>query len=212
MMAEIRTGLQHVGDEAKMMAKLRGFIKTINTIKACPAGHPRPHVYTNPLLTTNRTMHIIQLKNRTSRVIRLARAEGATKSDKGGDSMVSFEQFQMEDGSPIYLQIVSFVQRGIVAGTITDGDEMPSRRVLSALIGVNPNTIQKAYRQLEDDGIIESRSGAKSYVTITDTSIKKIRTGLLSKDTQNLIKSMKQMGISMEEAISLVAEAWSEEE
>ncbi len=126
--------------------------------------------------------------------------------------MVSFEQFQMEDGSPIYLQIVSFVQRGIVAGTITDGDEMPSRRVLSALIGVNPNTIQKAYRQLEDDGIIESRSGAKSYVTITETSIKKIRSGLLSKDTQNLIKSMKQMGISMEEAINLVAEAWSEEE
>ena len=89
---------------------------------------------------------------------------------------------------------------------------MPSRRVLSALIGVNPNTIQKAYRQLVDDGIIESRSGAKSYVTITEASIRKIRSSLLSKDTQNLIKSMKQMGISMEEAINLVAEAWSEEE
>lgn len=126
--------------------------------------------------------------------------------------MVSFEQFQMEDGSPIYLQIVSFVQRGIVAGTITDGDEMPSRRVLSALIGVNPNTIQKAYRQLEDDGIIESRSGAKSYVTITPASTKIIRGKLLSKETAALVQNMKQMGISMEEAINLVAEAWSEEE
>ena len=126
--------------------------------------------------------------------------------------MVSFEQFQMEDGSPIYLQIVSFVQRGIVAGTITDGDEMPSRRVLSALIGVNPNTIQKAYRQLEDDGIIESRSGAKSYVTVTPASTKTIRGKLLSKETAALVQNMKQMGISMEEAINLVAEAWSEEE
>ncbi|MBR5315581.1 MAG: GntR family transcriptional regulator [Firmicutes bacterium] len=126
--------------------------------------------------------------------------------------MIAFEQFHMEDGTPIYLQIVSFVQRGIVAGTIVDGDEMPSRRVLSALIGVNPNTIQKAYRMLEEDGIIESRSGAKSYVTITEASIKKIRSSLLSKDTQNLIKSMKQMGISMDEAIALVAQAWSEEE
>ncbi len=126
--------------------------------------------------------------------------------------MISFDNFNMEDGSPIYQQIVSFVQRGIVAGTIADGDEMPSRRVLSALIGVNPNTIQKAYRQLEDEGIIESRSGAKSYVTITPASIKKIRSALLSKDTQNLIKSMKQMGISMDEAIALVSEAWSEEE
>lgn len=126
--------------------------------------------------------------------------------------MVSFEQFQMEDGSPIYLQIVSFVQRGIVAGMITDGDEMPSRRVLSALIGVNPNTIQKAYRQLEDDGIIESRSGAKSYVTVTPASTKTIRGKLLSKETAALVQNMKQMGISMEEAINLVAEAWSEEE
>ena len=126
--------------------------------------------------------------------------------------MIAFEQFHMEDGTPIYLQIVNFVQRGIVAGTIVDGDEMPSRRVLSALIGVNPNTIQKAYRMLEEDGIIESRSGAKSYVTITEASIKKIRSSLLSKDTQNLIKSMKQMGISMDEAIALVAEAWSKED
>ena len=126
--------------------------------------------------------------------------------------MIAFEQFHMEDGTPIYLQIVSFVQRGIVAGTIADGDEMPSRRVLSALIGVNPNTIQKAYRMLEEDGIIESRSGAKSYVTITESSIKRIRSALLSKDTQNLIKSMKQMGISMDEAIALVSKAWNEEE
>ena len=126
--------------------------------------------------------------------------------------MISFDNFTMEDGSPIYLQIVSFVQRGIVAGTIADGDEMPSRRVLSALIGVNPNTIQKAYRHLEEEGIIASQSGAKSYVTITPASIKKIRSALLSKDTQNLIRSMKQMGISMEEAIALVSEAWSEEE
>ena len=126
--------------------------------------------------------------------------------------MVSFQQFQMEDGSPIYLQIVSFVQRGIVAGTIADGDEMPSRRVLSALIGVNPNTIQKAYRQLEEEGIIESRSGAKSYVTITEGSIKRIRGDLLSKETAALVQSMKQMGISMEAAIQLVAEAWGKEE
>jgi len=125
--------------------------------------------------------------------------------------LISFNQFHMEDGSPIYLQIVSFVQRGIVAGTIADGDEMPSRRVLSALIGVNPNTIQKAYRLLEEEGIIESRSGAKSYVTINDSSIERIRTALLSKETQALIQSMKQMGISKEEAVSLLEAAWKEE-
>ena len=63
--------------------------------------------------------------------------------------MISFDGFHMEDGSPIYLQILLYIRRGIIAGTICDGDELPSRRVLSALLGVNPNTIQKAYRMLD---------------------------------------------------------------
>ncbi len=126
--------------------------------------------------------------------------------------MISFDSFLMEDGSPIYLQIIHFVQRGIVAGTIADGDEMPSRRMLSAWIGVNPNTIQKAYRMLEDEGIIESRSGAKSCVTIDETKIQRIRSSLLAKDTQSLVTSMKQMGISKEEALALIETAWREEE
>lgn len=126
--------------------------------------------------------------------------------------MISFDSFLMEDGSPIYLQIIHFVQRGIVAGTIADGDEMPSRRMLSAWIGVNPNTIQKAYRMLEDEGIIESRSGAKSCVTIDEEKIQRIRSSLLAKDTQSLVVSMKQMGISKDEALALVEAAWREEE
>lgn len=125
--------------------------------------------------------------------------------------MISFDSFLMEDGSPIYLQIIHFVQRGIVAGTIADGDEMPSRRTLSAWIGVNPNTIQKAYRMLEDEGIIESRSGAKSCVTVDEAKIQRIRSSLLAKDTQSLVVSMKQMGISKDEALALVEAAWREE-
>ena len=78
--------------------------------------------------------------------------------------MVSFDSFIAVDGVPIYLQIVKHIKSGIVSGTIVSGDEVPSRRVLSALLGVNPNTIQKAYKMLEEDGLMESHSGAKSYM------------------------------------------------
>ena len=64
--------------------------------------------------------------------------------------MISFEQFTQEEGSPIYLQILRYIKRGVVAGSIADGDELPSRRVLSALLGFNPNTVQKACRILEE--------------------------------------------------------------
>ena len=80
--------------------------------------------------------------------------------------MLSFDSFVLEDGMPIYLQILLFVKRGIIAGTIADGDELPSRRVLSALLGVNPNTVQKAYRLLEEEGLVQSHSGAKSYMVL----------------------------------------------
>ena len=59
--------------------------------------------------------------------------------------MVSFEAFRAVDGTPVYLQIINFIKRGAIAGTIRDGDELPSRRVLSALLGINPNTVQKAF-------------------------------------------------------------------
>ena len=74
--------------------------------------------------------------------------------------MISFEQFLMDDHSPIYLQIIGYIKRGIASGTIDYGDEMPSRRVLSALLGVNPTTVQNAYALLEEQGLLHSRLGA----------------------------------------------------
>ena len=76
--------------------------------------------------------------------------------------MIQFDSFMQAEGVPIYQQIIRYVKQGIAAGTIRDGEELPSRRVLSALLGVNPNTVQKAYRLLEEEGLIQSRSGAKA--------------------------------------------------
>ena len=69
---------------------------------------------------------------------------------KGVVTLVTFEGLRLEEGMPIYLQIIRYLERGIAAGTVRDGDELPSRRVLSARLGVNPNTIQKAFRALEE--------------------------------------------------------------
>ena len=67
--------------------------------------------------------------------------------------MITFEGFRPEDGVPIYLQIIKYLKQGIVSGAVADGDELPSRRVLSATLGVNPNTVQKACRMLEEEGL-----------------------------------------------------------
>lgn len=122
--------------------------------------------------------------------------------------MISFEMFRLQDGSPIYLQILLYIKRGIIAGTICDGDELPSRRVLSALLGVNPNTVQKAYKILEEEGLIQSRTGAKSCVMITAQKLAEIREEVLEEDTKGIIASLKLMGLKKEEAYALLDKYW----
>ena len=117
--------------------------------------------------------------------------------------MISFDNFIAEDGIPIYLQIVRHIKRDIVSGVVVNGDEVPSRRVLSALLGINPNTIQKAYRILEEEKLMESHSGAKSYMVLNDKSIALVRKQLLDNDATSIVNSLKQMGLSKEEAVAL---------
>ena len=125
--------------------------------------------------------------------------------------MISFDTFRMEDGVPIYLQILLFLKRGIAAGTVRDGDELPSRRVLSALLGVNPNTVQKAYRMLEEEGLMQSHSGAKSYVVLNGKVKERIRSELLESDAKGVIHSLRQMGLTKSDAVALIEKYWEVE-
>lgn len=124
--------------------------------------------------------------------------------------MISFDGFIMEDGVPIYQQILLYLKRGIIAGTIVNGDELPSRRVLSALLGVNPNTVQKAYRLLEEEGLIRSQSGAKSSVVLDEKSIARLRRELLEGDAKAIVSTLRQMGLNKLEAINLIETYWNE--
>ena len=124
--------------------------------------------------------------------------------------MISFEDFILEDNGPIYLQIIRYVKRGIVSGSIANGEEMISRRALSALLGVNPNTIQKAYHLLEEEGIIRSRSGAKSCVEVDERQKEEIRRSLLVQDTLAWVQAMRQMGVEKEAALRLAEDIWGD--
>mgnify|MGYP005781740737 FL=1 len=131
---------------------------------------------------------------------------------KGVVTLVTFEGLRLEEGMPIYLQIIRYLERGIAAGTVRDGDELPSRRVLSARLGVNPNTIQKAFRALEEAGVITSRAGAKSEVSLTPERAAAIRRRLLEEDAAALVGALKQMGLDREQAAALVLQLWDRQE
>lgn len=123
--------------------------------------------------------------------------------------VISFENFVLKnDDGPIYQQILLFIKRGVIAGSIQDGDELPSRRVLSALLGVNPNTVQKACRMLEEEALIQSLAGSKSIMVLSREKIESIRTELVEADAKGTVLKLKQMGLSREEAKALLDKYW----
>ena len=126
--------------------------------------------------------------------------------------MISFDDFKAEDGSPLYYQILRHILRGIASGAIADGDALPSRRVLSATLGINPNTVQRAYRELEEHGLVSSRSGAKSYVVLDGAAMERVRRELIESEARGLVVALKKTGVEKDEALALVERFWEEDE
>ena len=90
------------------------------------------------------------------------------------------------DGRPIYQQILEGLRSQIRAGVLLEGDKMPSVRELAAQLAINPNTIQRAYRELETQGWIVSVAGKGSFVCGTPQS-----------DTQALLAQFDQLAATL---------------
>ena len=78
-------------------------------------------------------------------------------------------QFHLDPASGVatYLQIVQQVKEGLRLGTIDVGDQLPTVREVVADLAINPNTVAKAYRQLESDGLVDARPGRGTFVSTT---------------------------------------------
>ena len=112
---------------------------------------------------------------------------------------------------PIYEQLYQNITRMAALGALAKNEQIPSVRALAQELGVNPNTVQKAYRLLEEEGLMESRSGAKSVLTLDERKVRDVRTKLLEGEIAVLVAALKETGSSKEEALELVARLWDRE-
>ena len=123
---------------------------------------------------------------------------------KGGMGVISFKGFEPTGSSPIYLQIIKHIKVSAVSGDAANGDELPSRRSLSAMLGINPTTVQKAYRELERQGYVYTTSGVGTFVA--DRSEIHADLPALQKAQENLDDAFRQLlflGIGYEKAKNL---------
>lgn len=109
---------------------------------------------------------------------------------------------------PLYEQLVEQLRRQLMLGSIQAGEPMPSVRQLATELGINPNTIQKAYRRMEDEGMILSVPGKGSFVSDDLAELLAHQRAEQMEKTQRMISACREMGLSREEVEALVENAY----
>ncbi|MDI6850702.1 MAG: GntR family transcriptional regulator [bacterium] len=107
---------------------------------------------------------------------------------------------------PIYLQIMNFVKKLIVRGVLKPGDKVPSVRDMALFLGVNPNTVQKAYEELERDGTIFTKRGQGNFVNEDKSVAVKLKEAMVKEVIERYKKEMEELGISKEQILILLKE------
>ena len=110
------------------------------------------------------------------------------------------------DDRPIYIQLVEMLRVEIVSGKLKKGQRIPAVRELALMAKVNPNTMQKALVELEDEKLIYTERTNGKYVTEDEILIEKIKKQLAQEKVNNYLNSMKNIGISYELAIKYLQE------
>lgn len=124
---------------------------------------------------------------------------------------MDFSNIRFDDSGPIYLQVVRFFKKKILLGELKHGDELPSRRILSAALGLNLTTIQKIYKQMEDEKLIDTLPNSKTTVCLTDERLKEIERELIHSEIKKFTDELKSCNVKKVEALVLVDRIWEEE-
>jgi len=111
------------------------------------------------------------------------------------------------EGTPLYLQLVRQLKHQIATGRLAPGDELPSVRVLAQQLVINPNTVVRAYRQLDEAGLIYTRRGSGTYVADRASPYSDAeRRRILSARLDTVVVESRNLGYSMEQVVDLLRE------
>ena len=112
--------------------------------------------------------------------------------------------WQFDSSMPIYTQLVYKIELAIVSGEFVRGQRLSAVRDMAAEAGVNPNTMQRAFQELERQGLVYTQRSSGRYVTEDMTVIENTKQALARENIKNFMDSMRRIGYSREEIIRLL--------
>lgn len=114
--------------------------------------------------------------------------------------------YSFDNERPIYVQLIEKIRLEIISGKLMPGERIPSVRELAITARVNPNTMQKALVELENEGLIYTERTNGKFVTNNNELIANIKKELAKEKVNNYLKDMKNIGVSYQEAIKYLQE------
>jgi len=109
------------------------------------------------------------------------------------------------DGTPFYLQVVNQIKFLVASGRLTPGEQLPSVRALSQQLTITPNTVARAYRELESDAVVTARRGAGVFVANGVSPLsRKEKVRILNERIDGLLAESLQLGIEVDTLVRLV--------
>ena len=118
--------------------------------------------------------------------------------------------WELNSDRPIYTQILEKIPTRIISGVYKPGDRLPSVRELAAEANVNPNTMQKAFAELERSGLILTQRNSGRTVTEDTSMINQIQTQVALSQVQSFFQTMMELGFNKEEILAFVTKAMEE--
>lgn len=122
--------------------------------------------------------------------------------------MLNFYELKLNHKDPVYLQMALYVKRQILLGHAASGDKLPSRREIAAQLGVNPNTVQKAFKLMEEEGYVVTSSTLGSVVHTDEAVLRRIEDELTQELVQSFVASAKEIRLSFKSVVELISRHW----
>jgi GntR family transcriptional regulator len=109
-------------------------------------------------------------------------------------------EFHLDDASGLspYQQLVQQVRHALRLGVLREGDQLPKVKEVVAQLAINPNTVLKAYRELEHAGLVAARQGVGTFVTATPAAVSPVALGVLRKDLRRWLAKARRAGLDDE--------------
>ena len=124
--------------------------------------------------------------------------------------MLTFHDLRLHAGEPVYLQIAAHVKRQIFRRTAREGDPLPSRREIAAQLEINPNTAQKAFKLMEEEGYVVTNGNSGSVLHVDDALYARISDELTRDMVLSFVHTAKENGLPFPRVVSLIGELWEE--